>query len=186
MYSKFRGSALVWTLLAVVPAWAAAESGPYIGAAIGSAKVDDDFAGVDIADDVDAYKFLLGAQLGSSFGIEVGYQNLGNFQDRIRLGGSTVITELTAEGWTLGGTLDLPVSDAVSLFGRGGLFVWDADVDVNGIRRAVADDSNPYYGAGARVRFADNFSLVGDWTRYELEDINSDVISLGLEYRFGG
>ena len=92
---------------------------------------------------------------------------------------------MTADGWTLGGTLDLPLTESVSLFGRGGVFIWDADVDVNGVRAALDDDSNPYYGAGAKVSLSRNFSLVGDWTRYELDDIDSDVISLGIEFRFG-
>ena len=185
MISRLPFRPLIWTLITIMPGLAAAESGPYLGGAIGSASVDDDFAGFDIADDVDAYKLLIGMQLGATLGIEAGYQNLGEFEERTNLGATTVITELAAEGWTLGGTLALPVSDFVSLFARGGIFVWDADIDIDGIRRAVADDSNPYYGAGAKVGFTNNFSLVGDWTRYELEDVNSDVISIGLEYRFG-
>ncbi len=65
------------------------------------------------------------------------------------------------------------------------MFVWDADVDVNGLPAAVDDDSNPYYGLGAKFAFSPNLSLLGDWTRYELDEVNSDVISLGFEYRFG-
>ena len=164
---------------------ASADSGLYLGAGIGSASLAEDFDGFDVDDDTESYRILGGLQLGDALGIEAGYMNFGDFEERIDLGGSTAVTRLTADGWTLGGTLSMPLSDAVSLFGRGGIFVWDADVEVNGVRAAVDDDSNPYYGGGAKVSFTPNFSLVGDWTRYELDDVDTDVLSLGFEYRFG-
>ena len=168
-----------------ISATALADSGLYVGAGIGSASVEETFDSFDFNDDVEAYRFLGGYRFSDTFGIEAGYLNFGDFEQRTDLGATTAVTRLTADGWTLGGTLDLPVSDFVSLFGRGGVFIWDADVDVNGIRAAVDDDSNPYYGAGARVSLSDRFSLVGDWTRYELDDVDSDVFSLGFELRFG-
>ena len=180
---------LAWMSLLVIfaasSATALADTGLYVGAGIGSAGVDETFDSFDFDDDVEAYRFLGGYRFGETFGIEAGYLNFGDFEQRTDLGNTTAITRLTADGWTLGGTLDLPVSDFVSLFGRGGVFVWDADVDVNGVRAAVDDDSNPYYGAGAKVSLTSNFSLVGDWTRYELDDVDTDVFSLGFEFRFG-
>ena len=164
---------------------AAAESGLYLGGAIGSAGLDETFDSFDIDDDVEAYRLLGGYRFGETFGIEAGYLSFGDFEQRFDLNGTTAITRLTADGWTLGGTLDFPLTEAVSLFGRGGVFLWDADVDVNGVRAALDDDSNPYYGAGEKVDLSRNFSLVGDWTRYELDDVDSDVISLGIEFRFG-
>lgn len=168
-----------------VPLSATAESGLYLGAGIGSATLAEDFDGFDIDDDTESYRFLGGLQLGDALGIEAGYMNFGDFEERIDFGGGTALTRLTADGWTLGGTLSMPLSNAVSLFGRGGVFVWDAGVEVDGIRAAVDDDSNPYYGGGAKVSFTRNFSLVGDWTRYELDEVDTDVYSLGFEYRFG-
>lgn len=164
---------------------AAADSGLYVGAGIGSASVAEDFAGFEIDDDTEAYRLLGGLQFGDTFGLEAGYQNFGDFVETFQLGNTTAVSRLSADGWTFGGTLGFPLTDTMSLFGRGGIFVWDADVEINGIREAVDDDSNPYYGVGAKVGFTPNFSLVGDWTRYELDDVDSDVISIGFEYRFG-
>jgi hypothetical protein len=168
-----------------MPSVSAADSGFYLGASIGSASLEEDFDGFDVDDDTEAYRVIGGLQFGETFGIEAGYQNFGDFTERFDLGGTTAITRLTADGWTLGGTVGIPVGESASLFGRGGIFVWDADVEIDGIRAAVDDDSNPYYGVGAKVDFTRNFSLVGDWTRYELDDVDSDVISLGFEFRFG-
>jgi hypothetical protein len=41
-----------------------------------------------------------------------------------------------------------------------------------------------YYGGGAKFAITDRLSLLGDWTRYELEDTESDVVSLGFTFRF--
>jgi len=32
---------------------------------------------------------------------------------------------------------------------------------------------------------SDSFSLIGDWSRFELDDVDTDVISIGFQYRFG-
>ena len=173
------------SVLFLVPVLAQAESGFYVSGSIGSATLDENFDGFDVDDDVESYRLLAGIQFSELFSIEGGYQNFGDFRETIDLGGTTAVTRLTADGWTLGGTLGAPVSEQFSLFGRAGVFMWDADVRVNGIRAAVDDDSNPYYGGGAKFAVTPNFSLVGDWTRYELDDVDTDVISIGFQYRFG-
>lgn len=172
-------------LALLLPAMAFADSGPYVSGSIGSASLDENIATFSIDDDTEAFRLLGGWQFGEVFGIEAGYQNFGDFEETIDLGGTTAVTTLTAEGWTIGGTLGGQFSDTFSWFGRAGVFLWEADVDVNGIAQAIDDDSNPYYGAGARLALSRNFSLIGDWTRYELDDVDTDVISIGFQYRFG-
>lgn len=168
-----------------LPAIAGAESGLYLGAGLGSAGVAEEFAGFDFDDDVAAYRFLAGLGFGDSVGIEAGYQDFGDFEDSVDIGGFPRRARLSAAGWTLGGTLSVPLTDYVSLFGRGGVFLWEADIELDGLRAAVDDDSNPYYGAGAKVGVTRNLSLTGDWTRYELDSVDTDVFSIGFEYRFG-
>lgn len=186
MRAKQITAALAACAFGALAAPAFADTGLYLGASVGNASLAEDFDGIDFDDDVEAYRILGGFQLGDTLGLEAGYQNFGDFEERFDVGGIPTVTRLTADGWTFGGTLGLPLTDFVSLFGRAGIFVWDADVEVNGLRSAVDDDSNPYYGVGGKVGFSDRFSLVGDWTRYALDDVDTDVISLGFEYRFGG
>ena len=126
-----------------------------------------------------------GFQLGDTFGIEAGYQNFGDFSETVDVLGTPVLSRVDADGWTLGGTLGLPVAPRISLFGRAGVFFWDADVTVDGFSIDVADDENPYFGGGAMVDMTSNLSLTGDWTRYRLDDIDADVYSIGFLYRFG-
>jgi len=163
---------------------ASADTGPYLGASIGSTTVDENFEGVRLDTDSMAYRFVGGFQMGDVLGLEIGYQDFGNLDELIITGQTSSLTRLAAAGWTLGGTLGLPLTDQVSLFGRAGVFYWDADITIDGIPVHVPQDDNPYYGAGARVNLSRNLSLVGDWSRYELDDVDTDVISLGLLYRF--
>ena len=169
----------------LLPAVAFAESGIYFGASIGSSHLDEDFSGINLDTDATAYRIVGGVQLGDYLGFEAGYHDFGEFTETVDLGGLLTDTEIGAEGWTLGGTLGLPLSEQFSVFGRAGVFFWDADVEVDGFSIDVAEDENPYYGAGAKFNVSSNFSLLGDWTRYELDDIESDVISIGFQYRFG-
>ena len=160
-----------------VPAIATADTGLYIGGSVGSTTIKEDFDGTVIDDDATAYRLVTGFQFGDMLGIEIGYQDFGEVEELPVL--------LSAEGWTAGATLDLPVSDTFSLFGRAGVFFWDADVVVDGFSIDLPSDEDFYYGAGAKVDVSRNLSLVGDWSRFELDNVDTDVISIGFTYTFG-
>lgn len=164
---------------------AQADTGLFVGASFGSSHLDEDFSGFSIDTDANAYRIVGGIQFGDYLGLEAGYHNFGDFEETVDFGGFSSVTEVTADGWTLGGTLGLPLNEQFSLYGRAGVFFWDADVEVDGFSINVPEDENPYYGGGARVDVTSQLSLIGDWTRYELDTIESDVISVGFQYRFG-
>ena len=169
----------------LLPSLASADTGLFVGASVGSSHLEDDFSNLNIDTDATAYRFVGGFQITDYFGIEAGYHNFGDFSETIDLGQALSRTEITADGWTLGGTLGLPLNEQISLYGRAGVFFWDADVEVNGFSIDVPEDENSYYGGGAKIDVTQNLSLLGDWTRYELDTIDSDVISIGFQYRFG-
>ena len=170
--------------VAFLPLAASAESGFFLGGSIGSSSLDDDIEGFGIDADTTAYRFVLGYQLGDVLSFEAGYHSFGKFDEEFDIAGAVTDVTLRADGYTVGGTLGLPVTDTLSLFGRAGAFIWDADARVGGVRLSLPEDTNAYYGGGAGVAVTDRFSLIGDWTRYEFEDANSDVISIGFKYRF--
>ncbi len=178
----FSGLILATILL---PALANADTGLFVGASVGSSHLEDDFSNLNIDTDATAYRFVAGFQFTDYLGIEAGYHNFGDFSETIDLGQVLSRTEINADGWTLGGTLGLPLNEQISLYGRAGVFFWDADVEVNGFSIDVPEDENSYYGGGAKIDVTQNLSLLGDWTRYELDTIDSDVISIGFQYRFG-
>jgi OmpA-OmpF porin, OOP family len=164
----------------------AAQAGPdaYVGGSIGNARLNDNFDGFGIDTDADAYRLFGGIQFSDTFGIEAGYQNFGDFTESVDLGGLLSRTDISGDGWTLGATLALPLSENLSLFGKGGVFFWDADIFIDGFSIETPGDDNPYYGGGLKLDLSERFSLTGDWTIYELDAVKTDVISLGFNYRF--
>ncbi len=169
---------------ALLPLPALADTGLYIGGSVGSAEINEDFGGLTLDSDNTAYRLVAGFQLSEFLSIEGGYQDFGRFEETFSAGGEPVRLRLRADGFTLGGTASLPLSHSLSLYGRAGAFFWDADGEINGIADGSADDTNPYYGAGGKVSLTERIDLIGDWTRYELDESDSDVISLGITIRF--
>ncbi len=171
-------------IVAMVPFAASAESGLYFGGSIGSATLKDTIGSFDIDADSNPYRLTVGLQFNDFFAIEGGYQNFGTFEDRYTFSGQPVDIALEADGITLGAAGSLPVSETFSLFGRAGAFFWDSDALIDSIRQPSENDTNVYFGGGGTVSISERLKLVGDWTRYELESTESDVISLGFTYRF--
>ena len=172
------------TILALTPLTAIADGGFYVGGSLGSASLTDDFSGFAVDADSTSFRLIAGWQFNEFFSLEGGYHNFGDFDQTFDVGGTPVDVSLKADGFTLGGTGSIPLGEKFALFGRTGAFFWDGDADINNVSQATPEDTNLYYGAGGKFAFSDSFSLVGDWTRYELEDTESDVISLGFTYRF--
>ena len=182
--TKHFSLAAALALTSVLPLAAHAGPDAYVGASIGNARLDDNFDGFGIDTDADSYRFFGGIQFGDTFGVEAGYLNFGDFTESVDLGGLLSRTDINGDGWTLGATLALPLSENLSLFGKGGVFFWDADISVDGFSIDTPGDDNPYYGGGLRLDLGENFSLIGDWTVYEFDVLETDVISLGFNYRF--
>jgi hypothetical protein len=167
------------------PGLAMADSGLFIGGSVGNTTVEDDFDGFVLDSDTNSYRLVTGFQFGDMLGFEIGYQDFGELNELLTIGTTTSDALVKTNGWTAGATLDLPVGDTFSLIGRAGVYFWDADVVVDGFSIDLPGDENPYYGAGARVIVSPNLSLIGDWTRFELDNVNLDTISIGFQYRFG-
>lgn len=169
---------------AAMPLTAQADPDLYVGASIGNARLDDNFDSFIVDTDSNAYRFYGGFQFSDSFGIEAGYLNFGDFTESVDLGGLLSRADISGDGWTVGATLGMPLSDNLSLFGKGGIFFWDTDINVDGFSIDTPGDNNPYIGGGLKLDLGDTFSLTGDWTRYEFDVLETDVISLGINYRF--
>ena len=170
--------------LAMAPLSAFAESGFIVGGSVGSATLTEDFSGLNVDADSESFRITAGWQFNDYFALEGGYHSFGKFEESLDVAGNPVDVRLKADGFTLGATGSLPLGSSLSLFGRAGAFFWDGDAVINGITEARPEDSNIYYGGGATVAVTERLKLVGDWTRYELESTESDVISLGFTYRF--
>jgi OOP family OmpA-OmpF porin len=171
--------------LSMAPCAAVAGEGFYAGASIGKANLDDDFDGLEIDDDTTAYRLVGGWWLNRYFALEAGYHNFGDFEQSFSINGVSNRAKLSADGYTLGVQGSYPITTRVSVFGRAGAFFWDGEAEVNHASQASPEETNPYLSLGIGYALTDSLSANGDWTRYELEDTNSDVLSIGFQFRFG-
>ena len=67
--------AAAFMITSALPLAAQADTGAYVGASIGNARLDDNFDGYGIDTDANAYRFFGGFQFGDAVGIEAGYLN---------------------------------------------------------------------------------------------------------------
>ena len=179
----FTAAALA-VLQAMTPLAALADDGFYLGGSVGSASLSEDFDGFNVDSDSTAIRLVAGWQINDYLSVEGGYQNFGAFEQSFTVNGQTVDLSLDADGFTLGGTGSLPLSDRFALYGRVGAFFWDGDAEINNVSQARPEDTNLYLGAGVSFALAVRLKLIVDWTRYNLDDTESNVISLGLTYGF--
>lgn len=170
--------------LASAPLTAIADGHFYVGGSVGSASLAEDFDGFDVDTDSTAFRIVAGWQFSDYFSLEGGYHNFGTFEQSLDVGGERLDINLQADGVTLGATGMIPLGETFALYGRAGFFFWDGDAQINDLSRARPEDTNLYIGAGVRFKIFNRLSLVGDWTRYELDDTRSNVASLGLTLGF--
>ena len=170
--------------LAIAPLTAAADGRVYVGVSVGSASLSEDFDGFDVDADSTAIRLVAGWQFNDYFSIEGGYQNFGDFEQSFDIDGENVKISLKADGFTLGITGTAPLGEKFALFGRIGSFFWDGDAAINNVTQATPEDTNLYFGFGAKYALSDRFSLLADWSRFELEDSQSGVTSLGIVFSF--
>jgi OOP family OmpA-OmpF porin len=176
---------LIAAALAVLtPLTALADSGFFVAASIGSAELSEDFDGFNIDTNSTAYRLTAGWRINDYLAFEGGHHNFGRFEQTVDNGGTLTEVSLKADGFTLGGVGYLPVGERFSLFVRAGAYFWDGDGDINGVSAASPEDTNLYFGLGARINLTDRLSATADGSRYELEDTSSTVFSVGLEFRF--
>ncbi|MCA8900045.1 MAG: porin family protein [Hyphomonas sp.] len=82
------------------------------------------------------------------------------------------------------GVVKAPVAEQVDVFARAGYATSEYNVSTPGLGSASGDDDGFAYGVGAKVFLTDRFGLRGDFTRYDGDDVDADVISVGGVVRF--
>nr|WP_321361097.1 porin family protein [uncultured Hyphomonas sp.] len=82
------------------------------------------------------------------------------------------------------GVVQVPVAERVDLFARAGYATNDYNIDVPGAGSASGEDDGLAYGVGGKVFLTEKFGLRADVTRYEGDDTDADVISVGGVMKF--
>lgn len=155
-------------------AQAAEPVGFYAGAGVGQSMVDEPFA-----DDEDTgYQVFGGYQFNEYFGLEAAWTDFGD----VRLTGG--VGRLEADTLSLAAVGTLPFTENFSAYAKAGLHSWDADVSAAEIGRASDDGTDPTYGLGLQYRFSDAFALRGEYSRFEMDDVDVDLAQVQVRFDF--
>ncbi|HUH89937.1 MAG TPA: outer membrane beta-barrel protein [Lysobacter sp.] len=168
------------TLLAIVigaaafGAQATERPGFYAGVGVGQSIVDE-----GILDDEDtAFSIFGGYQVNRYFGVEAGYADFGKIEPR----GLPGKVEADSAYLTAVGTL--PFTENFSGYAKAGFHAWDAKARIPGVANAKDDGTDPTYGLGLQYRFTDNVALRGEYSRFEMDDIDVDLAQVQLRFDF--
>lgn len=183
--AKLLGTLLAVIALAASPA-AVADSGPFIGASIGTAQVSADVPGpgfTDIGFDEDdtAYKVFGGFAFDLplvDFGVELGYFNLGSPSFDSNVGD----VSLDVSGYAAFGLAGVNLGP-VGMFLKAGYASWDADIQVADLKGSE-DGSDPAYGLGLRFTLG-SAEIRGEYEIFDIDDADDVYMaSLGVVWRF--
>ena len=168
-------------LLSYPTAWAA-DGNWLIGGSVGYARVDETIATLSFNTDSTSFRFYGGYQFSDYFTVEFGYLDLGDFDEQFNFGGGVSVSA-EADGFTLGASGHIPLGERFSIHGSIGSFFWDGETSINGISDDPGD-TNLFLGAGVKYSLTSNLSLRADAGHYDLEDVDVNVFTLGLQIDF--
>ena len=185
-------AAMLAGLLAFTGA-AQAQSQFYLGAGVGPSSFDRgiaegliDSGSVDKSDT--GLKFFGGFQVNRNFALEAAYVDLGEARYSGTFGPDPVTDgRVEVSGMNLSGVLSAPVSPQLTLFGKAGLFLWEAEArDITGGAPFFGsqDGTDLSFGIGASYAFAPNMGVRAEWEFFDSADADANLLSIGIEFRF--
>jgi len=193
---RTRSFALALPLLALWAQSAGAQQqsrGLYIGGGVGMSEYSDaaflksscDALLQDCTSESSAtgFKGFVGYQ-GSFIAVEAGYVNLGESSVANPLFGKIAVR---TQGVTLSIMPTIPITQSVSIFGRGGVFGWYGEAEGSG----VEFPDNPtgegagysfFYGVGASVQIGKNARIRAEWERMNIsEEVEVDGLAFDMD-----
>lgn len=183
--------AMMVSLISIAPA-GVAFAGGYVGASFGTTSPDEE----GFKDDT-GYRITGGALLNPNFALEASYTSLGEFEadedTRNAIGylaGGYDVSDVSIEvtGVEFAAVGIAPLNDTFSLFGKIGLYMWDAEVNVDvagyGSGSDSDDGNDPFFGVGFLVNVSQQISLKGEFNRYDAMDGDVDFLGVGLNLNF--
>ena len=183
--------ALAAAALALAASQASAEA--YLGGSIGQSDIDDEITtGLITAGTVDgkdsAFKIFGGYMFNRHFGIEGAYVDLGEVSYSGNFFGTPVTGgRVEVSGVNISALGALPINEQFSVFGKIGLFLWDAEAnDTTGGApfSAKEDGTDLSFGVGVSYNFTRNLGVRAEWEMFEAADADATLLSVGLLWRF--
>jgi OOP family OmpA-OmpF porin len=183
------------SLLAIAGALAASQASaqPYLGGSIGQSDVDDEITtGLITSGSVDgkdtAFKIFGGYMFNRNFGVEGAYVDLGEVSYSGSFGGAPVTGgKVEINGFNVSAVGAFPVNEQFSVFGKIGLFIWDADASdtTGGVPfSASADGTDLSFGVGVNYSFTRNLGVRAEWEMFKTDDGDATLLSAGVVWKF--
>jgi OOP family OmpA-OmpF porin/outer membrane immunogenic protein len=153
----------------------------------GLGYIDED----EIDDDAFSSNFSLVWRWNDSLGIEGGYTKFGDFEGEFNTVEGRGDAELSVDGFTLGLNFLSRTSNNWYITGRAGVWMWDAELDVNVPGVVIVDDLDTdgtdfYFGAGFGYMFSPRFGAGLGATYYtiDVDDSDTGLYIIGLNTTF--
>jgi hypothetical protein len=127
-----------------------------------------------------------------AFGLEAGYNDFGNFEDKYTVAGQARLDKIDLSGWNVGVNGKVNFAENWYVSGRAGLFRWDADSQfgpVTGTRTKLSEKGTDWYaGVGVGYDVSQNFGVGLAFDRFKADGKNVEYTtnrtSVTAEYRF--
>lgn len=189
-----RANIVRWALgIAALACAAQAQAQLYLGAGFGRSEVDEEVTiGLIDTGTVDAtdtgFKVFGGYRINTWYALESAYVDLGEVTYSGAFGADAVTDgSVEVSGATVGPVVFLPLNPSFEVFGKAGLFIWEAEAnDITGGApfSSTEDGTDLYLGVGAAWSFTPNLVWQAEWEAFRMDDIDAGLLSLSLVYRF--
>ncbi|HEY0683280.1 MAG TPA: outer membrane beta-barrel protein [Steroidobacter sp.] len=182
-------------LLASTTVLAEVQPGFYVGAGVGTAKVeqdtitDEDLGDFTFDSDDTAFKVFGGYNFNQYFAVEAAYFDGGAPEETIvAVPGARATLEIGLSGLIVSALGRLPLNDAFSLYGKLGLASYDVDFKgrVNGDTFATdsLSEDDVSYAVGASINVGASFELRAEYEAISIEDGDFNMITANGVFRF--
>lgn len=164
------------TLIAVsVLMSSAAFAGGYVGGSVGTSDSDQSYL-----DNGTSFSVTAGYELNENFALEATYIDLGDMDDNMSMGLTRRV-----DGFIISTVGKVPIAGAIDLFGKVGLFVWDATADQDGFGAVFNDDgADASFTFGAALKVTPSFNLLAQFEQFDIDDEEIQNYSVGAQYMF--
>jgi OOP family OmpA-OmpF porin len=212
MTKRISALSVVFVLGSIMASTPVVYADTYLGASAGTANADYNSSdlvnalpsytvqNVSIDDNDTGWKVFGGYEFTPNWAIEAAYVDLGEITTEFSatlapddlpqfVSDAAAIHPYMASGFALTGVGKFDISQTVVVFGKIGLFNWDAEGNVKetGSGQLVKlDDSgtNLVYGLGISYEVSPQFGIRAEWESYDVDWDKINLFSVGVEYRF--
>ena len=173
---------------------------PYVGFSAGQADVEESMVIPGLIDPggrVDgkdgAFKLFGGYQFNPNFALEAAFVDLGDVTYSGFFTGPPPVTgpvtggRIQNSGLNLSAVGVVPLGQRFVLFGKVGMFLWYSEArDVTGgfLTYSEEDGADLSFGLGASVALGQRVSLRAEWERFDMSNVDVDLVTVGFAFRF--